>query len=101
MTPRRPTSCCRLCGAASYRPVIARDAAGAMTHTGLYRCSGCSVVFADPKAWREGGPEELPPTIAPAKLKSTHQALTARPAVPEGPNLKTYGLVPGRAPNTG
>jgi hypothetical protein len=24
-----------------------------MTYSGLYRCSGCSVTFADPAAWRE------------------------------------------------
>jgi hypothetical protein len=45
---------CRMCGATSYRRVIARDSEGAMRPTGLYRCSGCSVVFADPRAWREG-----------------------------------------------
>lgn len=90
-----------MCGATSYRLVIARDASGAMTHTGLYRCCGCSVVFADPKAWREGGPDEMPPTVAPTKLRPTDQALAARPTVPEGPNLKTYGLVPDRPPTAG
>ena len=45
---------CRMCGATSYRRVIARDNEGAMRPTGLYQCSGCSVVFADPRAWRYG-----------------------------------------------
>lgn len=49
-----PINCCRMCGATSYRKVVARDEAGAMKSTGLYQCSGCSVVFADPRAWREG-----------------------------------------------
>lgn len=26
-----------------------------MQYSGLYRCSGCSVTFSDPVAWREGG----------------------------------------------
>jgi hypothetical protein len=30
----------------------------------LYQCSGCSVVFADPKAWR-GGEAEAPPVPSP------------------------------------
>jgi len=51
---RVPQNCCRLCGATSFRKVIARDDTGAMQATGLYQCSGCSVVFADPKAWRTG-----------------------------------------------
>ena len=60
MLPNPPHNCCRMCGATSYRHVIARDDGGAMTPTGLYQCSGCSVVFTDPKAWREGG-GDLPP----------------------------------------
>lgn len=50
---------CRMCGATSYRRVIDRSDDGAMRATGRYRCSGCSVVFADPKAWREGEANEL------------------------------------------
>ena len=44
---------CRLCGAASDRRLIHRGADGAMQYSGLYRCSGCSVTFTDPAAWRE------------------------------------------------
>jgi hypothetical protein len=46
---------CRTCGATNYRRVVARDTFGHLRPTGLYQCSGCSVVFADPKAWRDGG----------------------------------------------
>ncbi len=85
-----------MCGATSYRPVIARDAAGAMTRTGLYLCSGCSVVFADPKAWREGVNDEMPGPVDPPKL----HAPTVTSAIPEPPDFKTYGLVPDRPPTT-
>ncbi len=94
--PTGPLSCCRMCGATSYRPVIARDATGAMTRTGLYQCSGCSVVFADPKAWREGGNEDVPPSVDPPTL----HASTVTSTIPEGPDFKTYGLVPDRPPTT-
>ena len=50
---------CRACGATNYRRVIARDDGGDLKPTGLYQCSGCSVVFANPKAWRDGGVDEL------------------------------------------
>ncbi len=85
-----------MCGATSYRPVIARDAAGAMTRTGLYRCSGCSVVFADPKAWREGGNEGAPPPVDPLRPHTS----TVTSTIPEGPDFKTYGLVPDWPPST-
>ena len=55
---------CRMCGASSYRRVVMRDAAGAMTASGRYRCFGCSVVFADPHDWRDAPELEslpLPP----------------------------------------
>ena len=45
---------CRTCGATSYRSVIARGSSGEMRQSGLFQCSGCSLVFADPKAWRDG-----------------------------------------------
>ena len=62
---------CRMCGASSYRRVVMRDAAGAMTASGLYRCSGCSVVFADPHDWRGAPePESLPPPQDPRKESS-------------------------------
>ncbi len=85
-----------MCGATSYRPVISRDAAGAMTRMGLYRFSGCSVVFADPRAWREVGNDDVP---APADSPKPHVA-TAASTIPEAPDFKTYGLVPERQPTT-
>ena len=56
-TMSHPFNASRMCGATSYRHVLARDDSGALRPNGLYRCSGCSVVFADPQAWREGGPD--------------------------------------------
>lgn len=46
-----PRAHCRVCGAMSYRRMIARDAAGRLTANGLYQCTGCSMTFSDPKAW--------------------------------------------------
>jgi hypothetical protein len=45
---------CHRCGATSYRPVIERDAQGAMRPNGRYRCTGCELVFATLREWREG-----------------------------------------------
>jgi hypothetical protein len=39
---------CRMCGDSSYRRVVMRDGAGAMTASGLYRRFGGSIVFTDP-----------------------------------------------------
>lgn len=88
---------CRLCGATSYRRVISRAADGRMAASGLYQCSGCSAVFADPKAWREGG-DELPPTAGPVR-PLTPAATSPSPSsstmgVPLTPSLSTYGLTP-------
>ena len=44
---------CRHCNATSYKRVVQRDAQGQMRESNLYRCSGCSVVFTDPQAWRQ------------------------------------------------
>jgi hypothetical protein len=86
-----PLNRCRMCGASSYRPVIDRDASGALRPTGLYRCSGCSVVFADPAAWRDGdsqswssAAQDPPP---PAHVRGP-------PVVPQAPDLRTYGATP-------
>lgn len=43
---------CRLCGATSYRKVVARNGTGAIRVTSQYRCSGCTLTFQDPKEWR-------------------------------------------------
>lgn len=81
-------NCCRMCGATSYRHVIARDDSGAMRPTGLYQCSRCSVVFADPRAWREGGGDDFgvqPPSATPLK-PVTITAAQARAAALGPPN---------------
>lgn len=88
---------CRLCGATSYRRVISRDADGRMVASGLYQCSGCSAVFADPKAWREGGDELPPPAgpvrpLTPAASSPSPSSLTM--GAPLTPTLSTYGLTP-------
>jgi hypothetical protein len=60
-----------MCGASSYRRVIARDQQGHLRAAGPYQCSGCSVVFADPKTWYDSGlPEVNNPTLPPAPLTS-------------------------------
>ena len=63
---------CRMCGATSYRRVIDRDGTGALRPTSLFHCSGCSVVFMDPKAWRDGegepAPSMVPPNVRPLTL---------------------------------
>jgi hypothetical protein len=96
-----PLNRCRMCGASSYRPVLDRDGAGAMRATGLYRCSGCSVVFADPRAWREGGADDAVAPRAPveapgrgvAPVPMGRQETPA--AAPRPPDWRTYGSGPG------
>jgi hypothetical protein len=89
--PASHMNCCRMCGATSYRPVVARDANGAMRPTDLYRCSGCSVVFTDPGAWRNGGQDAVPCAPPPPKPVSGAAAATP-PFTPSAPNFATYGV---------
>ena len=75
---------CRLCGATSYRRVIARDSAGDLVATALYHCSGCSVTFTDPAAWR-------------ATVLVREDATRAAPtpfAAPSPPDFSTWGISP-------
>jgi hypothetical protein len=96
------TNSCRQCGATSYRRVIERDQSGAMQAGRLYRCSGCSVVFADPLSWREGergnspgDPLPAPPALTPEER--TPQPRSAASATsPRAPDLRTYGIAPDR-----
>jgi hypothetical protein len=89
-----------MCGATSYRPVLDRDGTGAMRATGLYRCSGCSVVFADPRAWRESGADDAPPSASPVAstgvggIPMPVDQHAAAPVQPRAPDLRTYGTVP-------
>jgi hypothetical protein len=76
----------RMCGAASFRRVIDRDGADALKPTGPFQCSGCSLVFADPKAWRDGeweaatstppGARPLTSVSAPGSLRRGTQGST-------------------------
>jgi hypothetical protein len=80
-----------MCGATSYRAVISRDEVGAMRASGLFQCSGCSVVFADPKAWRDGGKDEMP--RAPlVQIRRPVAGLIA--AGTGGPGPRLHGLAP-------
>ena len=81
----RPSSLsyrCRMCGAASYRRLVHRGPDGAMVYSGLYRCSGCSVTFSDPLAWRDAASgestahvERAPVQIAPPPVESHRRDL--------------------------
>lgn len=90
-----------MCGATSYRNAIARDGTGSLRPTGLYQCSGCSVVFADPKAWREGGEDRTPPAPVAPSEPSTGTAEYAKVLVPGAPDFRTYGLCPDPKAKTG
>ena len=79
---------CRLCGAATYRRLVQRGPNGAMEYANLYRCSGCSVTFADPSAWREGG---AAPASAREAVPGAHETRSPYAAPTGGPNLSTWG----------
>ena len=53
---REPTETyrCRQCGATSYGRLTHRDADGAMTYSGTFRCSGCRLTFNSLAEWRKG-----------------------------------------------
>lgn len=97
MSHTPPLHCCRLCGSSNYRRILARDAHGARRSTELYRCSGCSVVFADPKAWREGdATAAMAPNIPPGPHKPVGGVIASSGASGPGPNLAAYGSGPPR-----
>jgi DNA-directed RNA polymerase subunit RPC12/RpoP len=52
MDSKTPSNACRRCGATAYQPVITRDASGAMTPSGTYRCVGCQLEFNSIDQWR-------------------------------------------------
>jgi hypothetical protein len=59
-----------------------------MVYSGLYRCSGCSVTFADPTAWREAS------AAAVAAKPVTPDSATRMPTThlpTGGPNFATWG----------
>ena len=96
MNRNPPSHSCRMCGSTNYRRVVARDAFGALRSTDLYQCSGCSVVFADPKAWRDGGTVQAPTpkVLSTAQFPVTGTAVAATTSAPRAPNLGTYGVGP-------
>jgi hypothetical protein len=93
-----PTHCCRMCSATSYRRVLARDEGGAMRATELYHCSGCSVVFADPRAWREGGGDAAPNAPVFRPLTPLPPAADRRSV--GVPDFATYGVAAGSGSTT-
>lgn len=50
-----PLNRCHRCGCTSYKPVIERNAEGAMAPSGRYKCVQCGVVFASVLQWRSDG----------------------------------------------
>lgn len=63
MSINAPANRCRACGATSYKPVLARDGAGAMRPTKRCQCTGCDVVFEGLSEWRDGEARGI--TVAP------------------------------------
>ena len=63
-----------MCGAMSYRQVIARDDRGAMRPSGLYQCSGCSLVFSHHSAWRSSDARAVVPEVRePMRTREKHR----------------------------
>ena len=93
MHPANPPYRCRLCGAASYRRLTHRGPDGAMEYSGLYRCSGCSVTFSDPLAWREG-PQAVPEAVADRPAPTPMSSVDARAPG----TMATWGILMSRAP---
>jgi len=61
-----------------------------MRATELYQCSSCSVVFADPRAWREGGGDVVPDAPVVRPLTPLPPAEDHRPI--GVPDFATYGI---------
>lgn len=77
-TMPQPVNRCRLCGATSYRRVIERDERGMLVAGSRYSCSGCSVSFGDPRAWRQ-------PAIAGLDLQHARTMQVRRVGAEESP----------------
>jgi hypothetical protein len=86
---------CRTCGATNYRRVVARDSSGHLKATGLYQCSGCSVVFADPRAWREGGSDDV--DAGPTQVMQLRPVSVSGTSAPAEARAQQAG-VPNQAP---
>ncbi len=61
MERKPPANACCRCGATAYRPVITRDATGAMKASHVYRCVGCKLEFTNIDTWRGTPPAEVAP----------------------------------------
>lgn len=83
-----------MCGATSYRRVIDRDEAGALRPTDLFQCSGCTLVFVDPRAWRDGDAEPVQRSAADGITQLMPAIANPASTAPAGPDLRTYGMVP-------
>lgn len=70
--------------------MVHRGPEGAMVYSGLYRCSGCSVTFSDPAAWREAPADE---TTAVVEATSSEPAGSTYAAPSGGPSFSTWGGV--------
>jgi len=66
-----PRYACRHGNATRYKRVIERDEQGQMRPSARYRCSRCSVMFTDAKAWRQVQSE--PVADAPSALEQRVQ----------------------------
>jgi len=63
-----------------------------MVYSGLYRCSGCSVAFSDPAAWRNGADA---PTVDAAT--SSQAAMVPPSHQPSSGGYSTWGTMAPRA----
>lgn len=68
----KPANACHRCGATAYKPVIVRDASGAMSPSGVYRCVGCKLEFQHINEWRAS---------AVTQAQAAHLGLLQLPAV--------------------
>lgn len=50
----RVQNACGRCGAAAYRPLMARDEGGVMRASGRYQCVRCRLEFLHVDQWRAG-----------------------------------------------
>ena len=75
-----------MCSATTYLRVVHRGEDGAMTYSGLYRCSGCDLTFSDPADWRiaseHGDRAHAPVTDGP--WPRLHDLRKRRPPEAEG-----------------
>lgn len=76
----------------SYRRLTHRGLDGTMQYSELYRCSGCSVTFSDPQAWREG-PADSPTADAGVDEVQTDQS-GPTVVVPGPASMSTWGMTP-------